>query len=288
MKIIDLEQGSAEWLNWRKTVITGTDCPAINGTSPWQTAYKCWQRKLGLVEEQKSNDAMERGKRLEPEARAQFIDTFGIHMTPVVVESTEYEFLGASLDGMSDCGKFLLEIKCGGEKLHNMASHGIVPDYYLDQIQHQLLVTGAKKCFYYSYNGSQGIHIEIMPDPEFKDRFLPKARAFWKSVAFFEPPALQDKDLKDMRENTYWKEFARMYQETDAEIKALEDKKESLRKKLIDLCEDQSCTGAGVRVLKTIVRGRVSYDDIPEIKGIDLDKYRKSPTTCWKIILEKT
>src|SRR5690606_25562895 len=119
---------------------TATDASVIMGNNPWTTPYKCWQRKLGLIEEQKSNEAMERGKRLEPEARALFIETHGINMKPEVVESTKYDFLGASLDGLSDCGQFICEIKCGGANLHNQALHGIIPKYYEDQIQHQLLV----------------------------------------------------------------------------------------------------------------------------------------------------
>lgn len=286
MKIINLEQGSAEWLSWRKTVITATDCPAILGSSPWMTAYKCWQRKLGLVEEQKSNEAMERGKRLEPEARAQFIERHGINMTPAVVESETYEFLGASLDGLSDCKKYILEVKCGGATLHNQAINGVIPDYYRDQMQHQLLVTGAEKAFYYSYNGKDGVCIEVMPDETFAEKFLPKGRAFWKGVAFFEPPPLQGGDYKDMNDNLDWQEYARLYSEADASLKALEDKKDWLRKKLIELCADQCCTGSGLKVMKTIMRGRIAYDEIPEIKGIDLDKYRKLSTTSWKILVD--
>lgn len=286
MKKIELEQGSPDWLSWRKTVITATDCPAIMGSSPWSTAYKCWQRKLGLIEEQKTNDVMERGKRLEPEARKQFIEEYDIQMQPMVVESTEFDFMGASLDGISNCGKYILEVKCGGDKLHNMASNGIIPDYYLHQIQHQLLVTGAEKAFYYSYDGKFGICLNVFPDPEFVKTFLPKARTFWKSIAFFEPPALQESDYMNMEDNLEWSEYAKMYKETDAAIKVLEEKKDYLRKKLIEICGDQNCSGKGLKIMKTSVKGRVCYDEIPEIKDIDLDKYRKQTTTCWKIFVE--
>src|SRR5215469_10458611 len=168
MKILNFKQGSDEWKAWRKTVITATDCPAILGSSLWTTPYVCWQRKLDLIEEQKCNAAMERGVQLEPEARSQFIKRYGINMIDVPVESSEFEFLGASLDGLSDCEKYILEIKCGGTKLHEMAEKGEIPQYYRDQIQHQLLVTGAEKAFYYSYDGANGIMIEVTPDPEFK------------------------------------------------------------------------------------------------------------------------
>ncbi len=286
MKTINLEQGTQEWLSWRKTVITATEASIIMGNNPWVTPYQCWQRKLGLSEEQKTNDAMERGKRLEPQARAQFIERYGIHMEPVVVESTEFDFLGASLDGISACNK-ILEIKCGGSNLHKMASHGVIPDYYLDQMQHQLLVTRAEKCFYYSYDGKDGICIEVYPDPEFINRFMPKAREFWKCVAYNDPPILRDEDYKDMSNDPAWKMMAKEYKKINEEIKKLEEIKESYRKGLLNLCEDQNCLGDGLKVIKTIIKGRVDYDEIPEIKNIDLDKYRKKSTTAWKILVDK-
>jgi len=283
MKVIDVEQGSDAWLAWRKTVITATDCPAIMGTSPWSTEYKCWQKKLGLIEEQKSNDAMERGKRLEPKARADFNRRYSYFMEPCVVESTDSDFLGASLDGLSDCQKYVLEIKCGGSKLHDLATKGEIPDYYKDQIQHQLIVTNAEKAFYYSYDGEQGICIEVFPDPDFKARYMEKARKFWKCVAFNEPPALQDSDYKDMSAEPQWKGFATEYRKLCEQIKNLEEVKESYRKELIKLSGDQNCSGDGLKVMKTTVRGRVDYDAIPELKDVDIDKYRKKSSTIWKI-----
>jgi putative phage-type endonuclease len=289
MKILDLEQGSDLWLSWRKTVITGTDCPAIRGSSPWSTGYKVWQRKLGLAEEQKSNEAMERGKRLEPIIRERFNRLHGgdgLRLIPAVVESSEYEFLGASLDGISYDGTVILEIKTGGKNLLDMAMDGIIPAYYMDQMQHQLLVTGAKACFYIvgSEREVDDITIVVHPDPSFAEAYLPVARDFWRCVAFGEPPALQDSDYKDMSNAPLWTEYARQYRGINEQIKSLEEAKESYRKELLALCADQNCSGAGIKVMKTIMRGRVAYDEIPEIKGIDLDKYRKKPITSWKIM----
>jgi putative phage-type endonuclease len=283
MKIIEVEQGSQEWLSWRKTVITATDASIIMGNNPWHTPYTCWQRKLGLIEEKKINDAMARGKRLEPEARTQFIERYGIDMKPMVVESSEYEFLGASLDGISHLGRSLLEIKCGGSKLHAMAAKGEIPAYYQDQMQHQLFVTGASLCFYYSYDGEDGICIEVFPDPEYKKKFMPKAREFWRCIALFDPPELMDSDYKDMSDAPTWEELALEYTKLIEEIKRLEEKKERYRKEILDLCGDESCSGHGIKVLRRPTKGRVDYDMIPEIKGIDLDKYRKDSTIVWKI-----
>lgn len=286
MRKIPVEQGSPEWLSWRKTVITATDCPAILGSSPWSTAYKCWQRKLGLIEEQPTNYAMERGKGLEPFIRERFIEKFGINMTPTVVESSEYDFLGASLDGLSDCGKYILEIKTGGHNLHRMARDGVIPPYYMHQIQHQLLVTGAEKCFYQlgGEDEDKDVVIEVYPDPDFAKKFIPAAKAFLKCMAFSEAPALEDSDYKDMSGEPAWKGAAEKYRVINERIKALEYEKENYRQEILQLCADQNCAGGGIKVMKTIMRGRVAYDEIPEIKDVDLDKYRKSPTTTWKVL----
>ncbi len=287
MKIINLEQGSHEWLSWRKTVITATDCPAILGSSPWSTAHKCWQKKLGLIPEQKSNSAMERGKRLEPIIRDRFIKKSGMNMTPVVVESSEYEFLGASLDGLSDCGKYILEVKTGNADLYKYALNGVVPQYYLDQVQQQLLVTRAEKCFYQvgSEDEDKDIVIEILPDPDFEKMYLPIAREFLKCIAYNLPPELQDSDYKDMSDDPKWKEYACEYKNLKIKIDTLEETKEEYRKKLLNLCGDQNCLGDGIKAMKTIIRGRIDYEQISEIKGMNLDKYRKGTITSWKVLV---
>lgn len=287
MRIIDVKQGSEAWFSWRKTVITATDCPAILGSSPWMTAYKCWQKKLSLIEEEKSNQAMERGKRLEPIIRDRFIKEFGFHMTPTCVESFEYDFLGASLDGLSDCGKYILEIKTGGDKLYDMAKDGFIPPYYMHQMQHQLLVTGADKCFYHvgSEDEKKDVIIEVYPEPNFAKDYIPVARAFWKCVAFSEAPELQESDYKDISENVELAEDLKTYTYIDITLKDLEKKKNDLRKKIIENCGDHSCICNGIKIMKIKMNGRIAYDEIPEIKAIDLDKYRKGATTIWKIMV---
>ena len=154
MSKILLEQGSEAWLQWRKGRLTGTDAPMLMGVSPYVTPYQGWQRKLGLLEEQKVNPAMLRGHRDEPIARDLFISLKGINMEPCCVESVDYNFIVASLDGMSDCGKYIMEIKSNGDEYHQNLKKEVpeIPEFHIMQMQHQLLASGAKKCFYCSYN----------------------------------------------------------------------------------------------------------------------------------------
>ena len=112
-----------------------------------------------------------------------------------------------------------------------------------------------------------------------------KARAFWKNIAFAEAPSLTQKDYKDMNGNLSWNEYAKMYQEVTASIKTLENKKEMVRKKLIELCEGESSQGHGLKALNMMIKGRIAYDEIPEIMVIDLEKYRKASTNLWKFTI---
>ena len=152
-------------------------------------------------------------------------------------------------------------------------------------MQHQLLVTGAKKCFYYSYDGEDGVCVEVFPDPKFKETFLPKAREFWKCVALSEPPALQRGDYKDRSQDEQWSKYASLYREEYAQLKASERRVEEYRQILIDLAEGENSMGDGVKLVKSIIRGKVSYDDIPELLGVDLDKYRKESKATFKIFV---
>lgn len=281
MRKITLEQSSPEWLTWRKTLLTATDSAALMGVSPYATPYQCWQRKLGLLPEQKRTEAMDRGIRDEPIARQAFIDEYKINMTPCCIESDQYNFLGASLDGMSDCGKYLLEIKsqvpCSP------------PDHHIYQMQHQLLCTDstAEMCYYVSYfDGEIDVH-EIYPDPEWVKNYLIRAQEFWKGIVFFEAPALSSRDYKDMSDSPNFITYAQRYVSINDQIKSLEEKKEILRQEIITLCNDQSSVGAGIKVLKKNVKGRVDYDSIPELSTINLDKYRKSPGNTWTIMIDQ-
>ncbi len=192
MAIINLDQGSKEWLEWRKSHVTATDISIILGSNPFKTEMELWEEKLGFRESQEMNDAMKRGQLLEPDARKMASELFDINFEPVVIESDEYPWLGASLDGISKCGKYILEIKCPKAATHDDAMDGRFPIYYEDQIQTQLLVSGAEICYYFSYR-PECAHktysiIEVYPDPEKHEEILKKGYEFYVNMCTMNPP----------------------------------------------------------------------------------------------------
>jgi len=282
MRKVQIEQGSEEWLSWRKGLITATEASSIMGVNPWCTAYKSWQRKVGQIPQQEENDAMRRGKRDEPIARDLFIKQYGIEMTPCCIESEMYNFLGASLDGISPCGKYILEVK-------STRPTDRVPDYYYAQMQHQMLCGDGSidKGFYVSF-WEEAIHVlQVIPDIDWTRQYIEKAKEYWRCVVFHEPPEMTGGDYKSMESEMEWQFHASSYIDLCNAIKELEEKKERRRRKLIELCDNNSCRGGGVKVLKKTIKGRIDYESIPEIKEIDLEKHRKPTSISWTILLDQ-
>ncbi len=192
MPVINLEQGSDEWLEYRLSKIMATDVSIINLTNPFSTELDLWEMKLGIKPGPIMNDAMKRGHDLEPIAREIACKEFGLEFKPLVYESNEYCWAAASLDGYCLDNKIILEIKCPKEKTHLQTFDQIIPVYYIDQIQWQLMVTQAKRCYYLSYRPEykeKSISvIEIVSDHDKQTQLISKAWDFYKNICTLNSP----------------------------------------------------------------------------------------------------
>jgi len=271
-----------EWHKWRKEGIGSSDAPVVMGVSPWSTPYKLWELKIGVVKESETgNWATNRGNKMEPIARADYELKYGRDMPARLCEHATIPWLHASLDGFSADSKIILEIKCPGAEDHAKAVAGTVPEKYIPQIQHQLLVTGADVCHYYSFDGERGVLVEVKPDVEYCKKLFLAEQAFWDLVVNKEPPELCDRDYKKVkgievdRLATAWKEAKDVF---DKSKDLLERARDDFLK-AIDIKKNRRVLVGTVRVADLPVIGRVDYKKIPELKGVDLNKYRGKPTT---------
>lgn len=162
--IVQLTQGSPEWLAYRREKRNASETAAVMGISPWSTPYRLWLEKTGKATTT-PNAAMRRGTALEPAARAAYEDQTGLVMQPLVLQAGDYS---ASLDGMTLEGDLILEIKCPvrgtRSDLWQDVSTGEVPPYYLVQVQHQLMVSGAAQANLWVFDGTRGILCGIERD----------------------------------------------------------------------------------------------------------------------------
>jgi putative phage-type endonuclease len=181
--ILPFEQNTGEWLSWRREGIGASDAPVIMGLSPWQKEGELLLLKTGQKAERPANDAMERGKRLEPLARQAYVEHTGVAVEPMCVQSREHAWMRASLDGLSLDGSHVVEIKCPGEKDHSLAAAGTVPGKYYPQLQHILAVTGLAEIYYWSFRYGHTVLLKVDRDDSFIAELIEKEVAFWTRVA---------------------------------------------------------------------------------------------------------
>jgi putative phage-type endonuclease len=163
MKILPFEQGTEEWLLWRLCHITATDAPTVMGLNPWKTPLDLWEEKLLVKPRTEVTKAMQRGTDLEPEAREIACRMLETDFYPAVVEHSERVWQGASLDGLSECGRYILEIKCPNKVTHDYSvNEEGIQIYYQIQIQHQLAVTGAEIAYYMTYRPKHDTPVKII------------------------------------------------------------------------------------------------------------------------------
>lgn len=184
MQIIQHEQRSQQWLDWRQGGIGASEAAATVGKSPWETSQELWERKMGLRAGPKMNAAMQRGVDFEDEARVYFEERIGEAFTPMCAEHDEAGFIRASFDGVQMDFTSGLEIKVPGLKVYQMALSGKLPDYYEIQINHQMLVGGMDYLWYGAYSPElkQGAYFKVYRNEDLIEEIWEAEHDFWQHV----------------------------------------------------------------------------------------------------------
>jgi len=282
MKKAPVKQNTPEWLEFRKDKIGSSDAPIIMGSSPWATPYQLWEYKVGLRGETEKNEAMKRGNALEPQARAEFIKQSGIYVEPEARINLDRHWQIASLDGYNEERSIAVEIKVPGQKDHEEALSGKIPEKYIPQLQHIMAVCSLNFVFYFSYNETSSKIITLERDEAFIQKLIKAEEEFYQCMVHFEPPCMDERDYV-LREDAEWNTKAKQWMALNSRLKEIELAEDSIRKELIQLASSRNTQGAGIRVKKSIRKGRVDYNQIPELKDVDLNIYRKGKIECWTI-----
>lgn len=184
----DLEQGSDEWLEARRGLLTasvvgqlitpGTIKPASNDKSRALITQLATERITGHVEHVYVNDDMMRGNLHEPFARDRYAEVNGVEVQQVgfTTEDKWGVTIGASPDGLvgEDGG---LEIKCPRAKTHvQTILTGQVPVYNMAQVQATLLVTGRDWWDFVSFCAGLPMFTKrVVLEPKWRDAIITAA-----------------------------------------------------------------------------------------------------------------
>jgi len=201
MKIINLEQGSLPWLSYRQKHIMATDAAIVLGLNNFKDMHQLWQEKMGFIEPEPTNTAMLRGQTLEPIARDLLCEQLNLQFEPMVIESSQYPWMGASLDGISQEVGCICEIKCMKLSKHLQVSQDTIDPCHYAQMQHQLACSGTYVAYYASYHPDAALTvIKVDRNDDYIDEMIEKEKEF-----FFETMC----NMQPTRESFKFKEKVR-------------------------------------------------------------------------------
>jgi putative phage-type endonuclease len=291
MKIINVKQGSEEWLKWRRSVIGASDIPVIMGTNPYGNLYKLWEDKCGYDKPKEMTEAMKHGQANEDKARKWLNFNLNLELEPLCVQSKDNAFMAASLDGWDASKKELVEIKCpfSYTNIEKAKKDREIPDYYRDQVQWQMILTNAKKATVaiWDWKEEYAILFLIKEDKERQKLMIKEAKNFWNNhVKTGIAPENPDEYIEI--ENPELEVLIQEYIELDKKEKHIQLLKKGTKDRIIEFGDDGNFKCYGVKVKR--MQPKKCYD-ISKMKadGIDVSKYVKVKTSIgyYQIFLPK-
>lgn len=284
MKIVNLEQGSPEWHEWRSTGIGASDIGTIMGVNPYKTPLHLFNEMSGYKRIDFTNDAMKYGNKQEPLAKMWLENHLKMELKNLCAEDEENFFMRCSFDAINIQENMLIEIKSpySTSSLNILLSDNL-PLQYVYQVQWQLAICGFDKGYLAVWNKEQCMLHHINSDKELQNQLKEKAKEFWNDFLRGIPPKALEKDYVDLSED-----HPDVLEKVEAYKAAIITKSASdkvikeLKPQIEALGGEHNFIVHGLKL--TLCGGVARYDyKAMEEDGIDLDKYKKNGSSYHRI-----
>lgn len=227
----------ASWLRARRTGIGASEIAAVLGESRWGDAGTIYARKVGPAEDDSAREWQEWGLRLEPV----ILDAYSspryadrpFRRDGRLLRSREHPWALCTLDAWTDLNDggppIPLELKT--DRWGSAWDDGPPVEYML-QLQHQMLVTGARRAsIAVLVGGSQLAWCDVARDEATIARIIRAGERFWQQVVAREMPETRDHDA-----------LARVFAESDRGRVVELEGAEWIRRD-VQRCEAQAAAG---------------------------------------------
>lgn len=286
-KKLNLEQGTEIWKQERLKHCTASQTPVLFGLSPYQTKLQLFEEKLTGKEREYSEQTktlFQIGHKAEKAGRDWIESHLGITIPPTVVISNAIPDLLASLDGFSEAKNVVAEFKYVGKEVRLDVEKGKIPAHHECQVQAQLLATGAERCIYFVLDPEGNAAVtDIRPDKDYINNIGEEVTKFMKDVREGKAPEPSMRDYY-FPEDPRFEKLRDLKFQMDQSKEQFESFKDELLKEYEDHHRIKSC---GLVIIRALRKGNVNYSKIPQLKGVDLEKYRGTPINMVSISLEK-
>jgi putative phage-type endonuclease len=192
----------AEWLEYRKLGIGGSDVGIIVGLNKYKSAFTLFLEKTNqLPTDDEQSEAAYWGNTLEDIVAQEFSKRTGLEVNErhELLQHDTYDFMLANLDREVTCpnrGIGILECKTSSEYLKDEWNEDKIPDSYYLQVQHYLAVTG----YSFAYiavliGGNKFVYKEIERDEEVINYLIQLEGEFWNNHILKNiPPVIDGSD----------------------------------------------------------------------------------------------
>lgn len=277
-EIVKLTPGTPEWLMYRNDHYNASEAGAVMCCNNWfpKNIYDLVVLRKGLKKVE-YNAAMKHGNDNEEKARLRLNELLGVSGAPLVIRKGKYS---ASLDWCHSLakGNGIGEIKCPFTKTSDYwmaAVSGEVKAYSPSvywQMQHQMMVACAEECQFFVWSEDQEAHCVVKADEKDQELLL----GGWQEF----------ESLMEKAGSSELETAAAIYREKAFNAEVAEVEAKAAKEKLLALAGD-NFDGYGIKIRTTARIGAVDYAKVPELKGVDLEQYRKKSSSVVSVKIEK-
>jgi putative phage-type endonuclease len=295
-------QNQNDWLKWRQSGVGGSDAPILTGESDWSTPLELFKIKISEeVVESEGNYATDLGNEAEPKIRSLHEFIHNKEFKPCLVQSANFPFVIASLDGRTEDKKEASEYKLLNKKDWERAkkwfdeskdpkkAKDYVPAKYYTQMQHQMMADpGLERNWFVAYlfsaykeNRKKPLElkniaiVEVLPDRDFQAKLLMLETEFWQQhVLVKKPPLPSAKDVKKLsakKKVDLFLEIKKKHDLLTAELK----KAESELKKIAEEAGHPKVDIDGVKFTKVAKAGSFNVKKVPAAAAIQEEADKK-------------
>lgn len=182
----------AAWLAQRNTGVGASEIAILLGASEWGSNLELYYRKIGETEDARDdNELMLWGRLLEAPIRDEVAKRAGITILDAparLLRSTLHPWALATPDALTANGE-PVEVKNLSHGYDPEAWADQIPEKYLLQCQHQMLVTGADRCLFGALLWGSKLIWEWVPrDQMLVRKIIHAGSTFWGHVEMRTPP----------------------------------------------------------------------------------------------------
>lgn len=295
MKAVNLQQGTQEWLDWRQSVFTASDAPAMMGVSKYKSRDELIKEKATGKTKPITPELQaifDEGHETEDLARPIIEAEIGESLYNVVAVADDLPHIAASFDGITMDDRIIFEHKVyrnskASKERYDLAKDGKLLDMDRIQVQQQLLVSNAEKCLFVVSDGTAGnmAIVEVAPDRDMQKQIIVGWATFQNDLNNYHDAVQADAELEVM-----YQDYAIAKASADKANEMLKTLEKQIKDRAADITAETGANeiiGNGFTIAKIKRKGTIDYGKIPELDGVDLEPYRKKGSEYFKLTAEK-